>query len=145
MRKSVWSVLLAGLLTMTGCTFETSDNGSLDGYWQLTSVDSLANPSSTDMRESGFYWAVQARLLEVRNVKTSLVRVFFRFERTDGKLILSNPVASERLEGDSMITDVTQLRPYGLTRLNDTLEVLRLDNERMILESEIVRMHFRKY
>lgn len=147
MRSATHTILvfLAVLLMTAGCTFETSHNGSLDGYWQLTTVDSLPTGPSTDMRESGFFWAVQSRLLEMMNVREGMVRVFFRFEQQDGCLILGQPVADNRAVGDSVITDVSVLRPYGLTRLCDTLRVLQLDDDRMVLESQLVRMYFRKY
>ena len=138
-------IVVAVLLMTTGCTFETSHNGSLDGYWQLTSVDSLPTGPSSDMRESGFFWAVQSRLLEMMNVRDSRERVFFRFEQQDGWLMLSQPVADNRAVGDSVITDPNVLRPYGLSRLCDTLRILQLDDDCMVLESELVRMYFRKY
>ena len=136
---------LAGLMTLASCTFEASDNGALDGYWQLTQTDTLSNGRSADMRESGFFWAVQHRLLEVRNTRQGMLPVFFRFELRDGLLMLSHPVGDLRAIGDSTITDVATLRPYGITRLSDTLRVLRLDSDHMTLQAQTVRMHFRKY
>ena len=35
--------LLALLLLLTSCTIEFSDNGKLDGFWQLRAVDTLEN------------------------------------------------------------------------------------------------------
>lgn len=133
-------------LTTTACTLETSDNGSLDGFWQLTQVDSLHNGMMTDMRTSGIFWAVQAKMLEVRNVyKKHSTNVIFRFQHIGNWLILSEPVVDNREAGDSILTDMRLLRPYGLTGPNDTLTIWRLDGEEMLLDSKIVRMHFRRY
>ena len=39
-------------LAVAACEIHTSENGDLDGYWQLHKVDTLANGSSCDMRDS---------------------------------------------------------------------------------------------
>lgn len=140
-------LLLGGIvgLTVTACTLETSDNGSLDGFWQLTQVDSLHNGMMVDMRSSSIFWAVQAKMLEVRNARTNVNSVIFRFQHIGNWLILSEPVVNDREIGDSILTDVELLRPYGLTGLSDTLRIWQLDGEQMLLDSKIVRMHFRRY
>lgn len=124
---------------------ETSHNGDLDGFWQLSAIDSLANGRSCDMRDSAYFWAVQGHLLELSNKRQKIPTIYCRFELTGGFLVLSDPVYSVRLIGDSLITNAAMLRPYRLTRLKDSLRVLRLDSERMTLESEVARLYFRKY
>ena len=132
-------------LMLTACTIETSDNGSLDGFWQLAQVDSLHNGIVVDMRSSNIFWAVQAKMLEVRQADRIKGNVIFRFQHIGNWLILSEPVVNDREIGDSILTDVELLRPYGLTGLSDTLRIWQLDGEQMLLDSKIVRMHFRRY
>lgn len=137
--------ILLQIIVATACTIERSDNGALDGYWQLSDVDTLATNGHADMRQSGIFWAVQARLLEVRCTSRQFHSVFFRFEHNGNSLFLSHPIVNAREAGDSLLTDPTLLRPYGLTQLNDTLHIGQLSVGQMVLESRQLRMHFRKY
>lgn len=125
--------------------FHASDNGRLDGFWQLTSVDSLHNGHSADMHKSGIYWAVQANLLEVRDTKFVHVDVFFRFIHDGDNLTLYDPVADNRIISDSVVTDPSTLYFYGLSHLTETVKVLQLTKTKMTLQSERLRMYFRKY
>lgn len=144
MRKTLTA--LAAAVLLLSCTIERSEGGKLDGYWQLTATDSLPAGPQADMHTSGVYWAVQAGMLLVRNVKRiELPPVIFQYQNTGQKLILSNPVADVREVGDSLLTDTTLLHHYGLGRLQDTLHIVVLDGDRMVLEREQVRLHFRKY
>ena len=65
MRKLLYLLLLS-LFLSTSCTLETSDNGDLDGFWQLSLIDTLSSQNSVDMRDSGYFWAVQHNLLILR-------------------------------------------------------------------------------
>lgn len=136
---------IAVLFTLTECTFETSDNGDLDGYWQLTAIDTLATAHTADMRHSGIYWAVQVRLLLIRDVTVNSPNVLFRFEKTAETLTISNPVIDERDVSDIKVENPDILHPYGIYRLKETFRILQLDSQNMVLENQDFRMHFRKY
>ena len=88
---------------MASCTMETSDNGALDGYWQLASVDSLPDGPSVDTRDMGIFWSVQARLLRMTSGVMVLPDVFFRFDHRGDSLLLSHPVLNNRNIGDSLL------------------------------------------
>lgn len=145
MKKVIFLLMLGWAGMMASCTMERSDNGDLDGMWQLTSLDSLNGGASADMRERGIYWSVQARLLEMRSAYDEAVNVFFRFEHRNDQLLLSQPVENNRDVGDNLLTDPARLRFYGLTSLSDTLRVLQLSGSSMVLQNREVRLHFRKY
>lgn len=133
-------------LMISSCDdFHTSDNGNLDGFWQLTDVDTLSNGRSADVRDREIFWAVQTDLLEMRNVKKTYIDILFRFQLDGQKLTLSQPVANNRLISDSIITDRRTVEFYGLGNLTETLKVLKLENKKMALENERLRMYFRKY
>lgn len=143
--RNVLTLALAAMLTAACSDFHTSDNGQLDGFWQLANVDTLANNRSGDVRELKIFWAVQADLLEIRDLTNRHLPVFFRFEHRDGQLKLSRPVADNRLISDSLVRDVNTIRYYGFRQLEETFKVLRLDGKAMLLESGHLRLHFRKY
>ncbi len=138
----------AGAACMTGCDdFHTSGNGTLDGFWQLQQADTLHNGHSGNMLESRIYWAVQGNLLQMQDLKGELPRhhVFFRFELKDGLLRLWDPVYDDRTISDSIVTDVRTVQFYGLSSLEETFKVLRLESSAMTLESKHLRLYFRKY
>lgn len=147
MKKVVLSFIAAccGALFSSCDDFHISDNGDLDGFWQLTYVDTLYNGHSGDVKKLMIFWAVQANLLEIRDLTYGHVNVFYRFNHNGNLLTLSNPVADNRAISDSIITDVNTIRYYGLSHLTETLKILRLDSKKMTLESERLRMYFRKY
>ncbi len=147
MKKYLYAaIIICAMLLYPACSdFHTSDNGELDGFWQLTDVDSLDNGHSADVRELKVFWAVQANLLEVRDLRGRHVNVFFRFDHRGNQLTLFDPVADDRDISDSIVTDVSTIWFYGLSHLRETLQVPQLNNGRMTLESERLRMYFRKY
>lgn len=140
MRKYIYAIALVAMLD--SCTLETSDNGNLDGLWQLRSLDSLANGSSVDMHANGVYWAVQLDLLEARDRQ---VRVLFRFNHTGDSLVLSNPYVNLRDSSDIKVNEPAMLAPLGINSLEEHFAVKALSSGSMVLESPTLRLHFRKY
>lgn len=140
-------VIVVLLSLLSACDkFHTSDNGALDGYWQLTTVDTLASGHSADMRDKLIFWAVQTDLLEMRDrANLQHISVLFRFRHEGNTLTLSEPIANNRIISDSIVTNPATLYGYGLTHLTETLQVLHLSSSSMTLQSEYLRMHFRKY
>lgn len=137
--------LLSVFVMLTACDFEVSNNGDLDGYWQLKQQDTLATGGSTDMRNSGYFWAVQANLLEIRDVQVHQLNILFRFEHKDNKLRLYNPIVDDRIISDSLITTPDILIPYGLQSIDETFSVEELTSDKMVLSNALYRYHFRKY
>lgn len=155
-QRIVYTLLAVVAIGLTACEIHTSNNGDLDGFWQLSQVDTLANNRSGDVRQRGVFWCVQADLLEMKdlhdmtaNEELPHVSVFFRFKHEQGKLRLWEPLADLRDESqeepDSVVTSVSTIAFYGLSRLDETFDVLRLDADCMTLASEKFRLHFRKY
>lgn len=140
-RLILYAVLLC--VTMVSCEIETSNNGDLDGYWQLISIDSIPNGHSTDMKREQVFWAVQCDLLQA--VQIGQNQVLFRFNNTGDSLYLYNPYKSEREKGDVKVTDVTLLRPLGINNIEEHFRFVILNHSTMILESQTLRLHFRKY
>ena len=59
--------LLICVLMLTACTLETSHNGALDGYWKLSSIDTLSTGGINDLTDASIFWSVQKNLLTVRD------------------------------------------------------------------------------
>lgn len=133
------------MIMITSCTLDSSDNGALDGYWQLSSIDTLANGHSVNMRDSGIFWAFNFNLLVTRSTKEPSGEILYDFENTDDNLILSNPYILYRDSSDIKVTDVNLLKKYGVNSLLETFTIEHLNSNKMVLQSNLVRLNFRKY
>ncbi len=120
-----------------------SVNGALDGFWQLTSVDTVATSGKREMRETGVFWSVQKDLLEVKQV--GFYGILFKFEYNNDFLTLSNPYVNDRDSFDIKVEDVSVVQPMGINKLEEQFVVIELNSDKMILQSDMLRLHFRKY
>lgn len=147
MKKIIY--MLFAMVLMTSCDLETSDNGDLDGFWQLTQLDSLTTSgdvkSTQDMRYSGWYWCVQHKLLEIRDYNDASHNIFFRFEKTSNTLRLYSPISDNRAISDSIVSNPNTLKPLGIQSLDETMTIEQMTSEKMVLNNRVLRFHLRKY
>ena len=143
MRKLIY--LIISFTMIAACDIHTSDNGNLDGFWQLKSVDTLSTGGTCDMRDSMRFWGVQANLLYFRYKNEKTGNVLLRFNHTDKIIILSDPIIDMRDSSDLILTDTTLLYHYGIHDVPETLKVVTLNKSTMILENRLLRLHLRKY
>ena len=136
--------LFAAFLLLTSCEIEFSNNGKLDGFWQLIAVDTLATRHTSDLKTSGRTWAFQGRLLEMRDTKGGYSDLYFSFEHRGDSLFLDSPYLSDRDADDIKITDVNIVRPYGVNGLKEGFEIESLSNNKLILRSKTLRLMLRK-
>lgn len=146
MRK-IFYLLALGIM-LASCELETSGNGSLDGYWQMTQVDTLASGGVADTRESFIYWGVQGKLLQIRYSENDVYLgegLLFRFENNNSSLTLYSPFVHHLYETDEPVDDVEILKPFGIYRLEERFSIEQLDEKYMVLNNNILRLHFRRY
>lgn len=143
MRKII--AMMTVCLTLLACTMETSDNGKLDGMWQLTQLDTLATGGSTDMRKSGVFWSVEKNLLETSALYGGAEPVLFRFQHVGSQLSISDPYIDKRVDGDIKVEDPEVLSFYNIDGLEQTFDVESLSSGKMKVKSARFRFHFRKY
>ena len=136
--------LFAALLLLTSCEIEFSNNGKLDGFWQMIAVDTLATQHTSDLKTSGRTWAFQGRLLEMRDTKGGYSDLYFSFEHRGDSLFLDSPYLSDRDVDDIKITDINIVRPYGVNGLKEGFEIENLSNNKLILRSKTLRLMLRK-
>ncbi len=135
--------LAAGLLT--SCDVESSDNGDLDGFWQLRAADTLSTGGHSDLTGLSLTWAFQGRLLEMRDLHGQRTDIVSSFSHEGTTLSLFDAYIVDRDNGDIRLEDATELSPYGVNRLDETFSVEKLDGSKMVLKSEKLRLTFRKY
>lgn len=136
-------ILFAAVVTMAlgSCTLDASDNGDLDGNWQLMRVDTIGG-GSTDTKSWQIFYAVQFRLLSVSaySYPAGNGGFMFHFDHTADSLKLSTAAA----DGSNMY-DLKAIQPFGLTSLDEQFKVQLLNSDNMVLESKKLRLTFRKF
>ena len=144
MRKIIY--IIASIIMIVSCDIRTSDNGDLDGYWQLRSVDTLATGGSCDTRDSLLFWSFQVHLLHVRdNSNTDLYPILMRFNITGNQMTLTNPIIDLRDSSDLVLEDYEILKHYGIHDMPEKMTITTLNSSKMVLENRVVRLNFRKY
>ncbi len=135
--------MISLIMSLGACDIEFSDNGALDGYWQMTSADSIATDGTCDMTGNRIFWSVQKDLLEVKQV--GFYGILFKFEYNNDFLTLSNPYVNDRDSFDIKVEDVSVVQPMGINKLEEQFVIIELNSDKMILQSDMLRLHFRKY
>ena len=118
-KKLCFRVFAYVALILTSCDIERSDNGKIDGFWQLTSVDTLATGGQSDMHRTQLTWAFQGPLLELRYAPDRLQDYYMSFQLKGDSLILFAPYYLKREQGDIRMGDIEVLRPYGINSLEE--------------------------
>ena len=119
MKKTIISFFgLLALMLLQACNIETSDNGHLDGFWQLKQIDNLVDNTSVDKRYSSTSWSFQGKLVNLRSLETPVI-VVGNFTHENGTLRLSP--------------------------LYEVFQVEVLTSSTMVLSSPARRLYFRKY
>lgn len=131
------------LVTLCGCNLETSDNGDLDGMWHIVAVDTI-DGGTLDLSEQRRYWDFQAKLLQLHDADESTFLIM-RFNHTGDSLILSEPRINDRDLGDTLITDISQLTPFGINNFQESFYVEQLSSGKMVLRSKKLTLQFKKF
>jgi hypothetical protein len=71
--------------------------------------------------------------------------LLFRFNRDNGMLTLSSPILHHLYETDEPISDVELLKPFGIFNLEEVFSIEELNDDVMVLASDTLRLHFRRY
>lgn len=136
----ILSVALS-LLVFQSCELETSDNGNLDGNWQLMQIDTLATGGRNNVKDQQLFYAVQVRLLCLNAYNAAVSsNMYFHFEHTGDSLKLK-PASSD----GHVMYPVSALRPYGINKEQEAFKIMLLNSDRMQLRSDSLLLTFRKF
>jgi|SRR5574344_50801 hypothetical protein len=138
----IGTVIAACMLSLQSCNLETSDNGNLDGNWQLMEVDTLATGGVANVKNTQIFYSVQVRLINLRTYNDSTVKsnLYFHFENTGDSLKLKTASGTGKI-----MYDVATIRPYGLNKEEESFKILSLDEDNMQLRSDLLVLKFRKF
>lgn len=135
-------LMATGLLLLVGsCDIEMSDNGDLDGMWQLTAVDTLSTKGHRDMRETNTTWNIQGKLLQLRS--TDLI-FSCNFSREGESLKLGTIYVTDHHD-EPHLEDLQQVGIMGVNRQEERFDITTLTSSSMTLQSSMLKLSFRKY
>ncbi len=135
MMKRVLLYIIIGMGLLTACSSESSNNGDLDGFWQLTG-------------RPGITWSFQGKILEFRDVNQVHHDLMAKFRHEGNLLIVYDFRLVDRDAGDLPVTEseAADLRAYGINNLEEEqFQIRLLTSDDMHLESSSESLHFRKY
>lgn len=138
---SCWLSAIGILLLAGSCDIETSDNGNLDGLWQLTSVDTLSTKGHRDMKDTNTSWTIQGKLLQLRTTDLTFVCHFSR----EGDVLKLGTLYLNNHHDDPLLEDIYYAGIMGVNKEDERFDVLTLTSSTMILQSSMLRLSFRKY
>ncbi len=140
MRTKILSTImvLSVAMLLSSCDFETSGNGNFDGYWKMTTVDTLATGGTLDLTNQSRFWSVEHKILMINNY-------MFRFKRADGILTISEGHKDNLSNTKPGIDDFTPLHPYGIHSQPEVFNIDHLSKKRMVLSNDTYRLSFKKF
>lgn len=137
------------MFAFSSCELESSDNGKLDGFWHLESIDSLENGKTVDMSKLHVFWGIEYKLIAATQYDNNTEAMFFRFEQTSDSLKITQAFINHGHQdngGDIPLTEVTNdLRYYGINNLPEGFAKEALSGSKMILRSKTLRLKFKKF
>lgn len=124
----LFAILLCGL---TSCD-EKFGYKYLDGMWQVQGITYLED--ETTLYPDDMYFSFQMNIIEVKQLGTALFNGTFDY--TDG-------VISSKLRVGE--TNLYLLPGFGMTAPDQNFKVVKLNSDKLILQSDYARLEFRKY
>lgn len=152
MRKTIYGILvaattiLATLTTFTSCELETSSAaGDFNGLWHLTRVDTLATGGVLDLKNEKRFWAFQNKLMQGDDRRREHKTILMRFNQTKTQLTLHTPYLYDSNNGDYPLSESTLLAPYGINNVEETFQIIKLSGNKMVLQSETLKLTFQGF
>lgn len=137
-------IATALLLISCGDLLEHSQNGKLDGYWKLTTIDTLTTGGQKDVREQSLFMAVQGKIMMLNN-RDNGAEFIFQFNNSNGHLKIFDARQSNRTTGDPLLTDPEAIRPFGFNNLEEDFTVDEFTSGKLVINDGSFRLHFIKF
>lgn len=147
LRIVVFIIAAISCFATTSCTIERSNNWRLDGYWHLGMIDTLQTGGVLDLSQKRLFWAFQVRLLQVVDRDGVLDSYLFYFDYTKkGKTLqVHHPRVYDKVAGDPVVEDQSVYKEYGINALSEPFEIKELTSSSLVLESDKLRLRFKRF
>lgn len=139
---SLITILFA--LASCGDLLEHSQNDKLDGYWKLTTIDTLATGGQKNVSEQSLFMAVQGKIMMLNN-RDNGAEYIFQFNHSDSHLKIYDARKSDRTNGDPLLTDPEDLKPFGFNNLEEDFTVEKLTGGKLVINNGTLRLHLIKF
>ena len=143
--KRLYIYIIGITLLLSSCHMVTSNNGTLDGLWQGMMKEDLTTGEVVDLRDYQATWAFQGGLIELNSTTIPPAHIIGKFERGDKMLRVYHMALFTHGKGDTPLEDVSMLTVFGFTQLDETFQILELNDDALRLQNSKVRLTFRKY
>ncbi|MCR5130474.1 MAG: lipocalin-like domain-containing protein [Prevotella sp.] len=149
LRKVRKLIPLCALSLLASCgivDLEHSENGKLDGYWHLISVDTISTGGVCDLHQERRFWLVQGTIFQLYSPDLEKgQRYVSHFIYDEEKLIIEKLYKDKREDGDPELEDAEVLRPFGINQIESaTFKIEELSSGSMMLSDENLRLLFKK-
>lgn len=131
MKKGLILLFAILLCSVTSCD-EKFGYKFLDGMWQMQSVTYLDD--ETTVHPEDMYFSFQMNIIEVKKLGTALFNGTFDY--TDGVISSSLRVGEP---------DLGLLPDFGMNAPEQHFKVVKLNSDKLILQSDYARLELRKY
>ncbi len=146
--KHILSALLlfaaASLLAACGNIIETSSSDELTGQWQLLTIDTIDTGGRLEMKEDRKYFSIEHDLVWIHDADGGQ-GFMASYEYTDSLLSLYHFTRyTHGMSYEPEVTDVAELRPYGINNLEATFRIT-LGDSKMVLDNDTLRITLRQF
>ena len=144
--RNILIIILLSLLTFTACD-KLPMNGVLDGMWQLLEVEH--NNQTETVKAKGIYLSFQMHTVQF-DAEGQIHQFFSLFEHSGRTLRIYNICKeSENATSadDNQLLDESEIylvEKWGIYHTDEPFQVLQLNSDGMILQSEDAKLKFRK-
>lgn len=145
MKKIIGIGIFTLCVLLNACEIHEYDNGDLQGFWHLESIDTLHSGGKNDLSQKRLYWTFESKLLELQDKDHLATGLFFLQEHDGDSLYLSKPFTTDNLHDDSYVTDSTVFLPYGITTSQEHFSIVSCHDDRLILRSSSLQLNLRKW
>jgi hypothetical protein len=145
MKKIIGIGIFTLCVLLNACEIHEYDNGDLQGFWHLESIDTLHSGGKNDLSQKRLYWTFESKLLELQDKDHHATDLFFLQEHDGDSLYLSKPFTTDNLHDDSYVTDSTVFLPYGITTSQEHFSIVSCHDDRLILRSSSLQLNLRKW
>ncbi len=153
MKRNILFSLIV-VLVLSACD-KLPKNGDLDGMWQLMTIEKTGM-SPENVKSKKLYYSFQLDLVQFNDANTQSDRTaYYAYFNHKGDSLslntLCKPCTNESEDDDNVPftqeeIEVQQvMASWGIYTLNPRFKVMKLDSDAMILQSEEVRLTFRKF
>lgn len=141
MKKIIF--LLTIILSLSSCSVEMTNNGDLDGFWQMYEMQ-IDGGETKDIRNASIVMGVNFNLMSLREHGNNDC-IYCRFSNDGTYLRIYDFRVGKHDITDILVEDPSTLNVFGIFSLDEKFKIETMTSSSMILRSERALLKLRKY